>query len=101
MMMLRKTVVFAILLVILGSAPVFAEPWLAVIEGQKCNTCHVSDTGGGMRNVYGNVYTRSILPAKTLGVDKEDPFVWTGEMLKYLKLGANIRGSWRESDVPN
>lgn len=100
--MLRRNAALAcISLALLISTPAMAEPWLAVVEGQKCNTCHVSDSGGGMRNVYGNVYTRSILPAKTLGANKEDPFVWTGEMLKYLKLGADVRGSWRESDVPN
>ena len=87
--------------ILLAAAASNAEPYLAVFEGQKCNTCHVSDSGGGMRNVYGNVYSRTLLPAKTLGADNKDAFIWTGEMLTYLKLGANVRGSWRESDVPN
>ena len=86
---------------LLGTSAATAEPYLAVFEGQKCNSCHVSDSGGGMRNVYGNVYTRTLLPARTLGADNEDAFIWTGEMLTYLKLGANVRASWRETDVPN
>jgi hypothetical protein len=53
-----------------------------------------------MRNVYGNIYSRALLPAKTIGEGKQDPFIWTGEMLKILKLGANIRGGWREADIP-
>lgn len=86
---------------LLGASAAKSEPYLAVFEGQKCTTCHVSNSGGGMRNVYGNVYSRSLLPAKTLGGDNKDAFIWTGEMLKYLKLGANVRASWRETDVPN
>jgi len=80
---------------------VLAEPYLAVLEGQTCGTCHVSPSGGGMRNVYGNVYSRSLLPAKTIGAEKEDSFIWTGEMFKILKLGANVRGSWRDVDIPH
>lgn len=95
----RFVLALGLLQLVAAQAP--AEPYLAVLEGQKCNTCHVSDSGGGMRNVYGNVHTRSILPARTLGADKQDPFIWTGEMLKYLKFGADIRGSWRETDVPD
>ena len=76
-----------------------AEPYISILDGQKCNTCHVSDSGGGMRNVYGNVYSNSLMPIKTLGAADDDPFVWTGEMLKYLKLGANVRASWRNGDI--
>ena len=82
-------------------ATVSAEPYLAVLEGQSCGTCHVSPSGGGMRNVYGNVYSRSLLPVKTIGAENDDPFIWTGEILKILKLGANVRGSWRDVDIPH
>jgi hypothetical protein len=98
---MRQLGFIAIAILLLGPATVSAEPYLAVLEGQKCTTCHVSDSGGSMRNVYGNVYSRSLLPAKTLGADKEDPFIWTGEMLEHLKFGANVRGSWRDADIPN
>ena len=86
---------------LLGHTAAVAEPYLAVLEGQKCTTCHVSDSGGGMRNVYGNVYSRSLLPAKTLGAENPEAFIWTGEMLTYLKAGANVRASWRDTDIPN
>jgi hypothetical protein len=90
-----------IVLVWLYHPPASAEPYLAVADGQKCTTCHVSDTGGGMRNVYGNVFSRSLLPAHTLGAKNPEAFIWTGEMLRYLKLGGNVRGRWRQTDVPN
>ena len=77
-----------------------AEPWLAVIEGQSCGTCHIAASGGGMRNTYGNVYSRSLLPAYTIGASNQDAFVWTGEIFDWLRLGANVRGGWREVDTP-
>ena len=91
----------AIGMLVLSFSSALAEPYIAVLEGQTCGTCHVSPSGGGMRNLYGNVYSRSLLPIKTIGATSEDPFIWTGEMLKILKLGANVRGSWRDVDVPN
>lgn len=76
-----------------------AEPWLAVIEGQSCGTCHVAPSGGGMRNTYGNVYSRSLLPERTVSFNDEDPFIWTGEVFDVLRLGANLRGGWRDTEV--
>ena len=90
-----------IVLAISTHGAAMAEPYLAVHEGQKCVTCHVTASGGGMRNVYGNVFARSLLPAKTLGADNPKAFIWTGEMLTYLRAGANVRASWRDTDIPN
>jgi len=77
-----------------------AEPYLAVQEGHKCGTCHVSASGGGMRNVFGNVYSRMLLPAHTLGAENPDSFKWNGEIFEYLKAGANVRASERRSEIP-
>lgn len=99
-MRLLGYLVAAVLVVLLFSDRVAAEPYLAVREGYQCGTCHVSPSGGGMRNVFGNVYARSLLPAKTIGADNPNAFVWTGEMLDFLKAGANIRASERRTSVP-
>lgn len=77
-----------------------AEPYLAVMEGYHCGTCHTSSSGGGMRNVFGNVYSRMLLPAKTLGVSDANSFQWNGEIFKYFKAGANIRASERRTEIP-
>jgi len=77
-----------------------AEPYLAIQEGHQCRTCHVSTSGGGMRNVFGNVFSRALLPAHTLGAKKSNSFKWNGEILKYLKAGANIRATKRRSKIP-
>lgn len=76
-----------------------AEPYLAVQEGYHCGTCHVSASGGGMRNVFGNVYSRMLLPAKTLGAKNTNSFKWNGELFKYFKLGANIRAGERRAEI--
>ncbi|MBT6903919.1 MAG: hypothetical protein HOA27_07095 [Gemmatimonadetes bacterium] len=39
--------------------PVLAEPYIAFREGLKCSTCHVNQTGGGMRTEYGSYYPQT------------------------------------------
>ena len=92
---------FAVVCLLTIAPAAFAEPWIAVMEGKQCNACHISASGGGMRNVYGNVYGRSLLPATTLGASNPDAWIWTGQLLKYFKLGTDVRASWRYTDVPH
>ncbi|MGE3460746.1 MAG: hypothetical protein AB7I04_02485 [Pseudomonadales bacterium] len=78
--------------------PVAAEPYLAVREGLTCSGCHVSPTGGGLRNAYGNLYAQQQLPMVAAG--GED--LWTGSLLDRFGVGANgrVSGSYAEqSDV--
>lgn len=81
---------------LLALQPVRAEPYLAVEKGMKCATCHVSPTGGGMRNVYGNVYAQTEFVERTIGERAR----WTGEIGKYLGLGGDLRWGWDRQDVP-
>ena len=75
-----------------------AEPHFAVQKGLKCVACHASPSGGGKRNAYGNVFAQTELPAFRLR-DEGDGY-WTGELSKYIALGADVRGSWVKNDVP-
>ncbi len=80
------------------AAPACAEPYLAVQQGFKCASCHVSPTGGGMRNAAGNVFAQNVLPARTLDTGG-DP--WTGSVNRFIQLGGNVRATWSASDIPN
>jgi hypothetical protein len=88
-----------ILFLALLSSAVYAEPYFAVQQGVKCVACHVNPTGGGMRNAFGNTWARTILPAQTLaGKAGED---WSGELNRFVGIGANLRASGTYVDTPN
>jgi len=87
----------ALLFFSLGSAQ--AEPFLAVSEGLQCSACHSHPAGGGKRNAYGSVFAQTELPAQRIG--GKDAELWTGEILEWLSVGGNLRGSYRYVDVPN
>lgn len=76
-----------------------AEPYLAVSKGMHCSSCHSHPSGGGKRNVYGNVYAQTELPAQRIG----DPSakLWTGEVFAWLSVGADLRASYESVEVPN
>ena len=78
--------------------PSSAEPHFAVQKGLKCMACHTSPSGGGQRTAYGNIFAQTELPAMTLR-DAADGY-WTGELSKYLAVGADVRGRWVRNDVP-
>ena len=52
---------------------VWAEPYLAVQSGHTCGACHTSNTGGGQRSAFGNVYLQQNLAAHAPAED-----AWTG-----------------------
>lgn len=86
----------AILAVLIPAGPAIAEPYIAVQQGLKCGTCHVSPSGGGMRTRFGNTYLQTQMPARTLDWGK----LWTGELGRYVAVGGDVRASWQDVDVP-
>ena len=96
-MWIRVTLVLAAMVTL--STVAQAEPYLAVFKGMQCSNCHSHPSGGGKRNVYGNVFAQSELPAQRIG-DKSAK-LWTGEVFKWLSVGANLRAGYESVDVPN
>jgi len=91
-----KAVLAAALLTVCSVAT--AEPYLAVLKGMQCSSCHSHPSGGGKRNVYGNVFAQTEWPARRLG----DPSakLWTGEVFAWLSVGGNLRAGYESTDVP-
>jgi hypothetical protein len=76
-----------------------AEPYLAVANGLQCSACHSHPAGGGKRNAYGNAFAQSELSAKRIGAENAE--FWTGDVVKWLSVGADLRASLSYVDVPN
>src|SRR5450631_1109731 len=81
-----------------ANLPATGEPYLAVQEGYKCNVCHVNPTGGGLRNNFGIVYAKALLPAQSLDGALD---AWTGHLIDPIRVGGDLRAAWTNSTVPN
>jgi len=92
------TWVLATALTLLSIAgPACAEPYLAVKKGMHCSSCHSHPAGGGKRSAYGNVFAQSELAGRRIGSGN----LWTGEITKWLAVGADLRASFENVDTPN
>ena len=90
-----------VVLVFVGAAGgASAEPYLAVQKGLKCMVCHTSPSGGGKRSAYGNVFAQQELAARLLGASDGKYDYWTGEVTRWLAVGADVRASWEELRTP-
>jgi len=83
---------------LLASARVSAEPYLAVEAGLKCVSCHVNPTGGGKRNLFGMTYARTQIAERSILVD-DDPRPWNSEINTWLGIGGDYRGGYSSVDV--
>jgi len=75
-----------------------AEPYLAVQMGLKCGQCHVNPTGGGERTAFGNAFAQTQLAATRLDTGSD---VWTGQVMKFLSIGGDVRFDGTYSQVPH
>jgi len=83
----------------LVSRVAFAEPYLALRQGYKCETCHVNPTGGGLRTSFGDVFAENLLAGKALPAGAP---VWTGQLLQnILRLGGDVRSDWSRTATPH
>lgn len=77
----------------------WAEPYLAIATGLKCNTCHLNPTGGGKRTAFGAIYARTQLAAQRVLADESAPG-WNGQVTDWLGVGGDLRGGYTETDPP-
>jgi hypothetical protein len=79
---------------LLRAVPAAAEPYIAVREGLRCSACHVNMTGGGKRTDLVATHARDILHyPKFFGAFSNPPEYFTGEINKYVAIGADLRAS--------
>lgn len=81
-----------------GGGHAFAEPYLALRMGLKCEVCHVNPTGGGLRSDYGDVFAQTVLAAHRVAADRG---LWTGEVTSWLRLGGDLRYDSTWTETPN
>lgn len=79
----------------IGSSLAQAEPYFAVMSGQKCMACHTNQTGGGMRTAVGDAYGQMTMSAQPPAK------FWDGTVMEYLTIGGNLRASATATDTPN
>jgi len=91
--------VLVVALLIAASATAQAEPYLAVFKGMQCSACHTHPGGGGKRNVYGNAFGQTELPATRIG--DEQAAIWTGELNQWFAVGGDLRADYEYIDTPN
>lgn len=86
-------------IVMIASTPARAEPYIAVMKGMQCSTCHSHPAGGGKRNAYGNAFGQVELPATRIGESGAE--LWTGTVTSWLSVGGNLRAGVEYIDTPN
>jgi hypothetical protein len=94
----RNYVAGMLALGMLGAPAAFAEPYLAVRMGLKCEACHVNPTGGGLRTDFGDVFAQTVLPAHPIHGDWG---LWTGEVSRMLRVGGDFRYDANVTQTPH
>jgi hypothetical protein len=111
---------FAVLLTILMTCvPARAEPWIAILTGETCASCHANPTGGGMRTRWGNKYGRRKLPWKAWDAGSKETVKkdaikgavaaatldkiaeWAGRATENLTVGGDLRTNFSALMIPH
>ena len=72
------------------STDTFSYPRFSAYSGEKCSDCHVSQTGGFMRNGYGLNYAKENLQLNFLEKYSKD-FKFDPKLNKTISIGGDIR----------
>ncbi|MBM2839586.1 MAG: hypothetical protein HW412_114 [Bacteroidetes bacterium] len=83
-------IIAVVVLCLAAALPVFALPRFASRTANKCQSCHVNPSGGGMRQAFGVQYGRETLPVPTwseeLGLDD-----FSTKLTEFISIGADFR----------
>jgi len=86
----KKAIMISALGIIVVASTSFGLPRFSAKVEQKCNLCHVSPTGGGMRNSFGSQYfAMTELAAHKTPLDEIEHF--QTQVSEILSLGADLR----------
>jgi len=77
---------------------VLSYPKFAALTGQKCQSCHVNPTGGGMRNLYGVKYAKDNLYLKPLEKANKTTDINT-QITKGITIGSDMRLLFEDDQV--
>jgi hypothetical protein len=97
-MMPRFLLALVLLTGLMLALPARAEPYLALLEGYKCNVCHVNPTGGGLRNDFGTTYAKVLLPEQSIDAAFDK---WTGKIGDIVRVGGDLRADWTRTTAPS
>ena len=86
--------ILALSLLALGgfSTPAGAEPYMAIREGRKCGTCHVNQTGGGMRTLLANAHMQEITHYREIFPEFDEIGEgFNGRITSFFSIGGDLR----------
>ena len=77
----------------LSLAPLlFSEPQFSASRGYSCAQCHVNRTGGGMRNAFGRIFSRTEMGGRPRR--PSDAATLPADTLSMLEAGADLRAAF-------
>jgi hypothetical protein len=86
-----KKTIYTLIFVLAPLLTVFSYPRFAAYTGDKCSDCHVTPTGAGMRNTYGNNFAKQNLQMDFLKkYVKKTPELNT-QLNKNISVGGDVR----------
>jgi hypothetical protein len=78
-------------ILLFSGANSLALPRFALMQGTKCQSCHLNPTGGGMRNDYGVTYSIDKVPLEST---KDSDFTFSGKLSDHISIGGDTRGQF-------